>query len=242
MTRGFVDLHCHWIPGIDDGARSEQEALDMLRELGALGFELVVATPHMRPGLFDNTREDLEAAFHAIEPAVVRAAGLPRVALSSEHYFDELIYRRLLAGTALPYPGERAALIELNSAEPPPSFELRLADLTRSKLTVVLAHPERCSYFKDAPSRLERLVAAGVGALLDANALCGAYGRTAQRCAEALLDRGLYHAACSDAHRPEDAARLASAMALIEERYGPDEVEFLFRSGPLTLLEGRLPS
>jgi protein-tyrosine phosphatase len=56
-----------------------------------------------------------------------------------------------------------------------------------------------------------------------------------------LLERGLYHAACSDAHRLTDVPQVAAAIELIDRRYGTDEVDFLFRQGPLALLDGRLP-
>ncbi|MBN1606095.1 MAG: protein tyrosine phosphatase [Polyangiaceae bacterium] len=241
MARALIDLHCHWIPNIDDGAGSEAQALAMLHELAALGFELVIATPHMRPGLFDNSRQDLEAAFQKVLPLVECTPGLPRVALSSEHYLDELVYSRLLSGAALPYPGGRAVLIEFNFVEPPPMVEHRLGDLARRGLTAVIAHPERCAYFKDAPDRLERLIDAGAGVLLSAGSLDGAYGRATQRCAEALLERGLYHACSSDAHCPEDVERVSAALELIERRYGADEADFLFRTGPSELLSGHLP-
>jgi protein-tyrosine phosphatase len=52
--RGFVDLHSHWIASIDDGARSPEEGLELLRGLYEAGFSTVVATPHMRPGMFEN--------------------------------------------------------------------------------------------------------------------------------------------------------------------------------------------
>ncbi|HEX6766031.1 MAG TPA: CpsB/CapC family capsule biosynthesis tyrosine phosphatase, partial [Polyangiaceae bacterium] len=110
--RGFVDLHCHWLSGIDDGAPSDEEGLAMLEALYGLGFSTVVATPHMRPGMFDNRREDLIAAFERMKPSVSARAGVPDVGLSSEHYFDDVVYERLLSGGALPYPGGRAVLLE----------------------------------------------------------------------------------------------------------------------------------
>jgi protein-tyrosine phosphatase len=241
MVRAFIDLHCHWIPGIDDGASSDAQALTMLRELAALGFELVVATPHMRPGLFDNTREDLEAAFERVLPLVRGTPGLPRVVLSAEHFFDELIYARLLSGAALPYPGDRAVLIEFSYAKAPPMVEHRLSDLARRGLTVVVAHPERCASFQDSPEHLERLIDAGAGAVLSAGSLDGSYGRAPQRCAEVLLDRGLYHACSSDAHRPEDVLRMSAALELIEQRYGAEELDYLFRTGPSELMGGHVP-
>ncbi|MCU0690703.1 MAG: protein tyrosine phosphatase, partial [Polyangiaceae bacterium] len=66
----YVDLHSHWVPGVDDGARSVEEGLELLAALAHAGFHKVVATPHMRPGVFDNRREDLLRAFQAVQPHV----------------------------------------------------------------------------------------------------------------------------------------------------------------------------
>ncbi len=239
--RGFVDLHCHWIPGIDDGAPTMEDGLAMLRALKSLGFDLVVATPHMRPGMFDNTRADLTAAYDRARPAVATADDVPEVALSSEHYFDEVVFSRLLADEALPYPGERAVLLEFYEIGFPAMIEHRLFDLRRHRLVPVIAHPERYrEIWRDADA-LERLVDQGAAALLDTAALVGKYGRRPQRAAEELLERGLYHAACSDAHRPADVEKVAGGMRWIERRYGADEIDFLFREGPRELLAGRVP-
>jgi protein-tyrosine phosphatase len=240
-VRGFVDLHCHWIAGIDDGAPSETEGLAMLRALHAAGFDRVVATPHMRIGMFDNTRSELTQAYEGMLPALEAETGLPMLGLGCEHYFDDTVYRRLLAGEGLPYPGERAVLLEFYGVDFPPVVVERLFDLRRQRLLPVIAHPERYRYLWNNPDALERLVDSGVATLLDAAALVGKYGREPQRCAEALLERGLYHAACSDAHRESDVADVARGIARIDELYGADEVTFLFHDGPRQILEGKLP-
>ena len=213
----------------------------MLEGLRSLGFTQVVATPHMRPGMFDNERQALETAFAGFLPHVVGRA-VPELSLSSEHYFDELVYERLLKGDALPYPGGRAVLLEFYEIDFPPYIEQRLVDLRRRRLLPVIAHPERYRKFWDAPEALERLVDQGVGALLDCMALVGKYGRRPQRAAEELLERELYQAACTDLHRPADLATVEKSLRLIEKRYGKDEIQFLFDEGPRALLAGSLPA
>ena len=231
-------MHCHWIAGIDDGAPSAAEGVAMLRALRELGFDKVVATPHMRPGMFDNRRDDLVAAFERMAPALAEHADLPAVELSSEHYFDDVVYERLLSGAGLPYPGERAVLLEFYGIDFPPMIDARLFDLRRRRLLPVIAHPERyrCLWKSTAP--LERLVDAGVAALLDIAALVGKYGREPQRCAERLLEEGLYHAACSDAHRAADAEDVARGMERVVSLYGREELDFLLRDGPVAILKG----
>ena len=239
--RGYVDLHCHFIPGIDDGAPTAADGVAMLERLMALGFDTVVATPHMRPGMFDNRREDLEAAFGGFTKSLDGLVPLPRLELSSEHYFDNVVFGRLMDGEGLPYPGSHAVLLEFYEIDFPPLVEHRLFDLRVRKLLPVIAHPERYRCLWTAPEILERLVDQGTAALLDTAALVGKYGKRPQRCAEELLERGLYHAACSDAHRPDDLTEVAAGMKWIENHYGAAEIEFLFREGPTQLLSGILP-
>lgn len=238
--RGFVDLHCHWVAGIDDGAKTPEDGVAMLRALGQIGFSRVVATPHMRPGLFDNSREALLGAYARMQPHLT--ADLPVVDVSSEHYFDDVVFGRLMNDEGLPYPGGHAVLLEFYESDFPYSIDRRFADLRLKKqLIPVIAHPERYQRIWRDPDVLERLVDAGAAALLDTAALVGKYGRKPKKAAEALLERGLYHAACSDAHRVADVAEVAAGIERIEGAYGPEEVDFLFREGPLALLSGRIP-
>jgi protein-tyrosine phosphatase len=236
----LIDLHCHFLPGIDDGAPTAGEGVAMLEGLKALGFTHVVATPHMRPGMFDNEKQGLTAAFDGFLPYVT-GRDVPELSLSSEHYFDERVYTRLLKGEALPYPSGRAALLEFYEIDFPPVIEERLFDLRRRRILPVIAHPERYRKFWDQPEALERLVDQGVATLLDCMALTGKYGRRPQRAAEDLLERELYQAACTDLHRVADLPIVEKSLALLEKRYGKDEIRFLFHDGPAALLEGRLP-
>lgn len=237
---GFVDLHCHYVAGIDDGAREPGEGVEMLQALRALGFEQVIATPHMRPGMFDNEKADLERAFAAMSPHLA-AAGLPATALSSEHYFDDQVFARILAGQGLPYPGQRAVLLEFYAETLPPMLDRCFAQLRRAGLLPVIAHPERYRFFWRSLDALERFVDAGAATLLDTAALVGKYGSRPQATAETILERGLYHAACSDAHRVADVADVARGIHRLADLYGPDEVELLLAEGPRALLAGELP-
>ena len=101
--RGFVDLHCHWIAGIDDGPRTATASLAMLKGLREAGFDTVMATPHMRPGMFDNDRAMLLAAFEAMQPHLAGIPGLPAVLVSSEHFFDDVVFTRLVQAVAMPF-------------------------------------------------------------------------------------------------------------------------------------------
>jgi protein-tyrosine phosphatase len=234
----FVDLHCHWLPGVDDGVETLEDAVALLKALAEIGFARVVATPHMRPGLFDNTAEHLRSAFEHLQPDLERRGPLPVRELASEHFFDEIVFQRLLEGDGLPYPGGAAVLLEFYDSTFPPRVDQLLAQLRQRGLTPVIAHPERYRVIWDRPSVLDRLIDSGAVALLDVAALVGKYGRQPQRCAERLLESESYHAACSDAHRVRDVADVARGIDVIRRRYGDAEVDVLFRSGPLEILAG----
>lgn len=252
--RGFVDLHCHWIAGIDDGARSPEEGLAMLRGLRKAGFDTVVATPHMRPGMFDNDRQALLGAFARMATHLAAAAKdeLPDVHLSSEHFLDDVVFARLVRGEGLPYPhlapraaapapssrAKRGVLVELHPQGFPPQLAHRMFDLGRAGLRPVLAHPERYQPVWKDDRCLDPLLDAGAALLLDVCALVGKYGRASQKAAEKLLDDEAYEAACSDAHRPADADVVAEAIDVLEERVGRPEAERLLRDGPRGLLAG----
>jgi protein-tyrosine phosphatase len=237
--RGFVDLHCHWIAGIDDGATSPAMSLEMLRSLSGLGFSRVVATPHMRPGMFDNTRTDILAAFERMTTELTQP-DLPETAISSEHYFDDVVLARVLEGDAVLYPGGHAVLFEFYELDFPSNLARLLAEVKRRNITPVIAHPERYQPLWKKPEILESFLDMGAVALLDASAVIGKYGKKAMHCALDLLEREYYYAACTDAHRPADVVSAGTAMRRIAELYGEDEVDALFRLGPNEILNGQV--
>ncbi len=246
--RGFVDLHCHWVAGIDDGAKTVADGIELLRRLRAVGFDLVVATPHMRPGMFDNDRRALEHAFAAMCPYLAGQADLPDIHLSSEHFLDDVVFGRLVKGAGLPYPDlrsddnpvplprKRGVLVELHPQSFPAQLQHRFFDLGRAGLRPVLAHPERYQPVWQDDTCLDPLLDAGACLLLDVCSLIGKYGRASRRAAEKLLEEEAYEAACSDAHRPDDVVEVEEAIATLDKRVGTREAERLLRGGPRGIL------
>lgn len=263
----FVDLHCHWVHEIDDGARSVEESRAMLQGLSKIGFAHVVATPHMRPGMFDNTASTIKKAYRATcarmhhDPAWPTTGQsdqrLPRVSLGSEHFFDGEVLTRVRLGQGLPYreasphadPTDDegavrnggALLLEFADLTPLSIVHRQLFELQTQGYIVVLAHPERYRATWGKPEVVEDLIDRGVVTLLDAAAVVGKYGGRARSSALDLLDQGLYHAACSDAHRPNDVELVERGMAFIANRYGDAELELLFGDGPRAILSGQKP-
>jgi protein-tyrosine phosphatase len=238
--RGFIDLHSHWVAAIDDGARDVAGSLALLQGLRGVGFDTVIATPHMRPGMFDNTADDLRRAYAATVTALASAPSLPALDLSSEHFFDDVVFQRFLEGAVLPYPGGRAALIEFPSHALPLRVADRFFDLRCRGVRPVIAHPERYEPVWKDPGVLDPLLDGGAVLLLDVAALAGKYGRAPRRAAEGLLEAGYYHAACSDAHGVKDVADVALGIERLFAQAGREEATFLLSEGPREILEGRV--
>ncbi len=260
---GFIDLHCHWVADIDDGVRAPAAGVALLRGLLQLGFSTVMATPHMRPGMFDNDQSSLTRAFAAMRAPLeeARVDGLlPEVHLASEHFFDDVVFERIRKGEALPYPSlaplppaplpgaaasawpgaqrtpKRGVLVEFPPERFPSHAHNRFFDLHRAGFVPVLAHPERYAPVWKDVAALNPLIEAGAHLLLDVCSLVGKYGRAAQKASEKLLDNGAYAAACSDAHRPEDVAIVAEAIERLKQLTGDEGVVEMLRTGPRRIL------
>jgi len=237
---GYIDLHCHWVVGIDDGVKTVRDSRDLLEGLGKIGFAKVMATPHMRPGMFENVKADLMRAYAETEQALGDSTGLPARGLSSEHYFDDVVFGRIMRGDGLPYPGGRAILVEFYPRAIPMQLSARFFDLRRKRLRPVVAHPERYEWVWSDPKVLDSLIDAGGVMLLDVAALVGKYGRTVRTCAEKLLDEGYYDAACSDAHSPRDVDEVAAGIEKMRQAIGAEEARAMLVDGPQDILAGRL--
>jgi protein-tyrosine phosphatase len=238
---GFIDLHCHPLPNLDDGVRSPDEGVALLVALGRAGFSTVVATPHVRTGIWDNRRATREVALMALGPGLdearTRGEPLPELLLAGEHMFDDVLRDLLARDEALTYPGGGAALVEFPYEHIPMRVELQLWRMQRGGVRPVLAHPERYAPVQNDHERFEELRGAGCWALLDVMSLIGAYGRRAQQCAERILDAKGYVAACSDAHKPADVAGVLQGIAALRARVGDAGVAKLFIEGPTRVLE-----
>lgn len=235
---GFIDLHCHYVPGVDDGVRTAEEALRLLAGLRRLGWVRVVATPHIRTAMFENRAPGLRAAFAKIVSLAEGRPDLPEIGLSAEHYCDDVFWDLFRRGEALPYPGGAAALIELHYERWPRNVDKRLFEMQLRGVRPVIAHPERYADLARHSDPLDPLLEVGALCQLDLMSLVGRYGERARRAAERMLQEGLYDLACTDAHRPDDVAHVERALARLHAAIGGPEAENLLRENPRRILDG----
>ncbi len=237
---GYIDLHCHYLPSIDDGVRTLEEGVELCRGLRRIGFDQVVATPHMRTVMFENDRPGIEAKFEEFRSNTSQMTDLPELSLASEHFFDDVFFARFRNRGVLPYPGGRALLVELPPDAMPLGLSERCFEMSVRRVRPVLAHPERYATFFRESYRLDPLLDQGVLPLLDVMSLVGHYGKAPQRAAERMLDEGVYFAACTDCHRPSDVDVAERAIERLRALVGAEETEELLRENPGRVLSGRI--
>jgi protein-tyrosine phosphatase len=236
-TSGYVCLHLHYLPSVDDGVKSLEQGVALIRGLADIGYTQLVTTPHIRSEMFENRRPELEAAFREFV-AATREHDVPQLGLGAEHHLDDIVWTLLDTGQGVPYPGGHAVLIELPEAHLPSGLGDRFFRLRVRGTRVVLAHPERYRPFFDRTHDLDPLLDAGALPLLDVMSLNGHYGRAPMRAAERMLEEGTYFAACTDAHKPEDVPEVARGIERLRELVGAAEATELLSTNPRHILAG----
>jgi protein-tyrosine phosphatase len=234
---GFIDLHCHYLPAIDDGVRTLEEGVQLLEGLARLGYTHVVATPHIRTAMFENRKDGLERTFTQFAEKTGDRA-LPQLGLGAEHFCDDVFWDLFSRGQAVPYPGGKAALVELPYERMPQRVEEIFFEMNLRGVRAVLAHPERYADLYKSTDRLDPILEVGALAQLDLMSLVGRYGSKPQRTAERMLDEGVYYIACSDAHKPGDVELVAKAIERLRKLAGREEADELMAKNPARVLSG----
>ena len=196
LLDGFTDYHCHLLPGVDDGARTMEESLRLLRFYETWGIREVWLTPHIMEDI-PNTVEGLSARFTELKESY---KGSIQLHLAAEHMLDHLFEERLKQRALLPLgKSGRHLLVETSYFNPPMGFYELLARICSVGYVPVLAHPERYNYMDRMD--YERLRGLKVKFQLNLFSLVGAYGPDARKKAEWLLKEGFYQVCGSDMHR-----------------------------------------
>jgi protein-tyrosine phosphatase len=198
-----VDLHTHVLPGVDDGARDLEGALEALRLLAADGVTTVVATPHLNASrLTDERRARAESAWSELLTAVGRQ--LPRVQLHRGFEIQLDVPDVDLSDAGLRLGGSRFALVEFLAFTVPPRSAETLAEIARRGQVPVLAHPERYWGYDRDFRLVPRWRAAGALLQLNGGSLLGEYGESVRAVAHRFLAEGWIDIIASDNHgRPE---------------------------------------
>ena len=233
----MVDVHCHILPGLDDGPESMEEAVAMAESAIAEGITHVVATPHSSTEFaFDyarvqQVRERLQAE---IGDSLILATGC------DFHLNPENL--EALRSDAPPFCINQHdyLLVEFNEISIPPSMDQTLHELQLMGLRPVITHPERNAILRRQPERLAKWARLGCFVQVTAGSLTGTFGPRAQEDSLCWIARGLIHIVASDAHNTRRRPlKLQPAFDIVKEQFGEQKAQALFVDNPLAAFEGR---
>ena len=197
---GMVDLHCHILPGIDDGAPDLSVALAMARCAVADGIRVTACTPHIYPGLYENNRDGILAAIAAFQQVLRQEnIDLELVVGADTHLAPDLV-ASLRGGKVPTLNDTRYLLLEPPHHSAPPRFEESVFQLMTAGVIPVITHPERLSWIESNYPAFARLVKAGAWMQVTAGSLTGRFGRRPKYWGERMLDEGLVHILATDSH------------------------------------------
>jgi protein-tyrosine phosphatase len=194
-----IDLHCHLLPGVDDGPATMDDTLALARALAAAGVERVIATPHVSTE-YPNDPERVRMLVQLVERELARHAIPLRVEPGAEIDLGRLRAIGEDAAGTLALGDSDVLLVECPFTRVAPYFEARVQQLMGLGHRVLLAHPERSPLFLREPALLARLTDHGAYASLTGASLSGRFGSTAREYASWALDEGLAHNVATDAH------------------------------------------
>ena len=208
VLQGATDRHSHILYGVDDGAKTLEDALAVLAYDEEIGISEVWCTPHIMEDV-PNTTEALKQRFADLEAAYT---GPIKLHLAAEYMLDTLFEERFNAGDLLTMEDD-TLLVETSTWNPPADMTGTLRKIQKAGYRPLLAHPERYRYLTDAG--YERLHKMGIHFQLNLGSLVGYYGETAMRKAHELLEKGWYSEIGSDCHR----------LATIKEQYNREVLQ-----------------
>lgn len=236
----MIDLHCHVLPGIDDGPATLEESLELARVAQQAGLTTLVATPHVSWRYVngpETIRHGVEAVRTALRSERIDVEVRPGAEIAVSRLGDlsdhDLCDLRLGDGPWL--------MIEAPLTSSVGDLETILDAIHRRGHWIVLAHPERSPVFLREPRRLGTLVSRGVLCSITASSLVGVFGSTVRRFALALMREGLVHNVTSDAHDAQRRPPVVRSDVLAATAGSPElsaRIEWMTEEVPRAILEG----
>jgi len=235
----MIDIHCHILPGIDDGPKTLNESLEMARIFEQAGYSHVVATPHAVPGTTwmpgpEKIRDRLDELNQAIVKAGIGLKVLPGMEIALDPNIADLIDQgkvQSLAGTSY-------ILIEPPFQRLPLGWEQAFFAVLSKGFMVLLAHPERCAQLIAKPDLCDQLIESGVYFQVNWDSFIGHHGRTTEKMAVYLASKGYIHCLATDSHdaNNRNARQVRRAAEKIEELIGRRNLQIISRENPARVL------
>ena len=236
----MIDIHCHILPGIDDGAQTIEDSVLMAREAVSEGITTIIATPHHKNNQFENEKNSILTKVSHLNQHLERE-GIPLTILPGQEnrIYGEIVEDYLSGGKILPLAQTSYLFIEFPSGSVPSYAERLLYELQTEGLIPIIVHPERNQEIIENPDKLYKFVNSGALTQVTAGSVCGYFGKKIKKFSHQLMEANLTHFIASDAHNVQNRSfKMVEAFEQIEKSYGMDLV-YLFRENAELLVQGK---
>lgn len=206
-----IDMHSHLIPGIDDGAKTLEDSLALIRGLQQLGYKHLITTPHVYQELYPNTRETILNGLAEVQTAIEEEGLEITIEAAAEYFLDDHL-EELLDQEELLTIGDHYVLVEMSFFAETPGLEDIFFKMHTKGYQPILAHPERYLYLGNDPSRCTRFREMGVLLQLNILSLTGHYGSQVKKLAKQLLRKQQIDLLGTDLHHSQHIAKLKKAL------------------------------
>lgn len=196
-----VDMHSHLIPGIDDGAATMEDSLTLIRSMSELGFEKLIITPHIQGEFFKNTPEIILDGLDKVRKAVKNENIPIKIDAAAEYLIDDSFMDKLKSEKLLTLM-DKYLLIELSYYTPHPNLKEILFELQLAGYKLILAHPERYTYWFNNFKKYEELKDREIYFQLNTISISGYYSMQVKKIAKKLIEKEMIEFLGSDMHNP----------------------------------------
>jgi len=211
-----IDLHCHILPHVDDGATSVSESIAMARMALEDGIETIVATPHTLNDTYTNPPGPVADRVAELREIFTREQIGLTLLPGADVHLNIGMAEKVLAGEAATINGNgKYMLVEFPSMSLPDGYPEELFQLKLKGVTPIVTHPERNMVFQHNPDALYDLVGAGCLIQATAMSITGGFGQEAMECVHTLLKRRLIHVIATDAHSMDRRPPVLSAAVAV---------------------------
>jgi tyrosine-protein phosphatase YwqE len=209
-----IDLHSHLIPGIDDGAKTIEDSIALIRGLRNLGFKKIITSPHIMSGGYNNTPEIILKGRDIVREAIRENNIDVEFDAWAEYYLDETIMPKIEKKELLTM-GDKYVLVELSYLIKSHNATTYFYSMITNGYKIVLAHPERYPYYHgDAFGEYHNLKDQGIFFQLNIASLTGTYGQSARQTAERMIDENMIDFVATDLHNERHLNYIRDAVKL----------------------------
>ncbi len=198
IPKGYIDIHSHLLPGIDDGTKTMKETENILNCLMNLGFSGCISTPHINPGVWNNNHNIIKEKYQQTLKSINIAEQI-LLHPASEYMLNDS-FTKILDCDSLMTIMDNYVLIELSYVNPPLALNEIIFEIQQKGYQPILAHPERYTYYHHHPSKYYQLKSAGVLFQLNLLSTTGYYGKEVAKMANLLLKNEKIDFVGSDIH------------------------------------------